>query len=94
MSFSFDFTCVNAVTAREVLKAQYCPDSIKALINQALDGIVGPVIVRAAGHLCIGPGDYNSSNVSITVQPIVYTEVVAPDARKNFQALYVAPSAK
>ena len=92
MSFSFEFACVNAVTAREVLKAQYCPEPVRAFIDKALEGIASPVHVIASGHLY--DNDYNLSNCAITVKPIVYTDVATIDAaRKTQGTTYVSPRA-
>ena len=92
MSFSFDFKCVNAATAREVLKTQYCPGPVLAFIEKALEGIAGPVHVRAQGHLY--SGDYNMSNCALHVEPIMFTDVATKEAATNARStVYVSPRA-
>ena len=92
MSFSFDFKCVNATTAREVLKTQNAPEPVVAFVEKALEGIAGPVHVREQGHLY--NGDYNMSNCALHVEPITFTDVATKGAATNARStVYVSPRA-
>jgi hypothetical protein len=92
MSFSFDFNAINSITALAVLEKQHAPEIVKGFARAALSGITGPVSVRANGHLY--NNDYNVSSCTISVAPIVYTDVVEnPEKAHGVPTNYISPRA-
>lgn len=80
MSFSFEFAARNKAAARALIASQSAPDCIKAFLSMALDNLRedGPLSVKAAGHLCDGPGSYEVSNAQLHVAALRFSEPPPP----------------
>lgn len=86
MSFSFNFIAGNKAAARAKLAKEYAPDSVKAFVGAAIDGLVNvddrtAIVVKGAGHLCDSPSSYQTSTATIEVYPLTVTvPAIEPEA--------------
>ncbi len=73
MSFNFEFIAATPEAATKIVEQETAPDSVKAFLMQAITAIkVGPVKVKAMGHLF--NGDYATSTANIEVYGVVLRE--------------------